>query len=53
MKKKLKTSKEIQIQKLEEEASAQLTLFQNNQDDYAITRYQQIMEHVRTLRKTL
>ena len=42
-----------QINKLEEEASANLTLYLNGQDEYGITRYNQIMEYVRTLKQTL
>lgn len=44
-----KHRKEIQL--LEEEAQANLTLAINGQDDYAITRYQTIMKQIQTLRK--
>jgi len=39
------------IKQLEEEASANLTLFRKGQDGYAITRYQRIMEQINNLRK--
>ena len=42
-----------QIKKLEEEAYANLTLYTQGNDDYAYTRYRQIMEYVRTLKQTL
>lgn len=43
------TDKQKQINKLLEEAQSNLTLYVNGQDDYAIHRYNQIMEYVRTL----
>ena len=48
-----KTNLREQINRLEEEAQANLTLYHNGQDDYGITRYNQIMEYVRTLRISL
>lgn len=42
--------REQEIQKLEEEQRAQLTLAQTGQDDYAWKRYRQITELLRTLR---
>tara|TARA_Y100000385_G_scaffold206701_1_gene214283 strand:- start:226 stop:384 length:159 start_codon:yes stop_codon:yes gene_type:complete len=39
------------IKELEQEASANLTLFRKGQDTYAITRYQRIMEQITNLRK--
>ena len=44
----MKYKKEIQL--LEEEAQANLTLFRNGQDDYAITRYNTIMKQLNNLR---
>jgi hypothetical protein len=38
------------INQLLEEAQANLTLYQNAQDDYAIQRYNMIMEEVKRLR---
>jgi hypothetical protein len=41
----------IKINKLIEEAEANLTIYQNGQDNgEALKRYNQIMRHVRTLR---
>ena len=42
-----------EINKLEEEAQSQLTLYTQGQDDYAYTRYRQIMEYVRKLKQSL
>jgi len=42
-----------QINDLREEAQANLTLYVNGQDDYAINRYNQIMSAVRKLESQL
>lgn len=42
-----------EIKELEIEAQAQLTLYRNGQDDYAIKRYNSIMFQIRELRKGL
>ena len=46
----MKESRRKQINLLEEEAQANLTLFRNGQDDYAITRYNTIMKQLNNLR---
>ena len=38
-----------EIQELREEAQANLTLYVNGQDDYALQRYNQLMSYVRKL----
>lgn len=43
------TDKRDYINKLYEEAEANLTLYTNGQDDYAIQRYHQIIEYIRSL----
>lgn len=43
------TDKQKYINSLYEEAEANLTLYTNGQDDYAINRYHQIIEYIRAL----
>lgn len=43
------TDKQKYINSLYEEAEANLTLYTNGQDDYAIQRYNQIIEYIRSL----
>jgi len=41
---------EKQLEYLLEEAQSNLTLYQNGQDDFALERYETIMEHVKSIR---